>query len=204
MRKNKRKFLYLLSPNKIEKNFYKDLVSVFKFKNISVFQLRLKKYNYKNKEIIGKKVKQICKKFRVKFIINDDVFLTKKLGADGCHLGQSDMNLDKARKILGKKIIGITCHNSIKLAREAVHGNASYIALGAFFNSKTKRAKYKSDINLIKKVKKLTNKPVVAIGGINYKNYEKLLLNGADFIAISGYIWKNKNLNPSDAIKLIK
>ena len=105
---------------------------------------------------------------------------------------------------MGKKIIGITCHNSIKLAREAVHGNASYIALGAFFNSKTKRAKYKSNINLIKKVKKLTNKPVVAIGGINYKNYEKLLLNGADFIAISGYIWKNKNLNPSDAIKLIK
>ena len=204
MRKNKRKFLYLISPNKIQKKFYKDLASIFKFNNISVFQLRLKKYSYENKVIIGKKVKQICKKFRVKFIINDDVFLAKKLGADGCHLGQSDMKLDKARRILGKKIVGITCHNSIKLVREAVHNNASYIALGAFFNSQTKKAKYKSNVNLIKRVKKLTNKPVVAIGGINYKNYEKLLLNGADFIAISGYIWKNKSLNPTDAIKLIK
>ena len=204
MRKNKRKFLYLISPNKIQKKFYKDLASIFKFNNISVFQLRLKKYSYENKVIIGKKVKQICKKFRVKFIINDDVFLAKKLGADGCNLGQYDMKLDKARRILGKKIVGITCHNSIKLVREAVHNNASYIALGAFFNSQTKKAKYKSNVNLIKRVKKLTNKPVVAIGGINYKNYEKLLLNGADFIAISGYIWKNKSLNPTDAIKLIK
>ena len=108
MRKNKRKFLYLISPNKIQKKFYKDLASIFKFNNISVFQLRLKKYSYENKVIIGKKVKQICKKFRVKFIINDDVFLAKKLGADGCHLGQSDMKLDKARRILGKKIVGIT------------------------------------------------------------------------------------------------
>ena len=70
--------------------------------------------------IIGKKIKKICKNFNVKFLINDDVFLTKKLNADGCHLGQKDMNALDARKIIGNKIIGVTCHNSIKLAKVAL------------------------------------------------------------------------------------
>ena len=62
---------------------------------------------------------KICKKFNVKFLINDDVFIAKKLNADGCHLGQKDMNIIKARKLIGNKIIGVTCHNSIKLSKIA-------------------------------------------------------------------------------------
>ena len=89
--------------------------------------------------IIGKKIKKICKKFNVKFLINDDVYLAKKLNADGCHLGQKDMNILDARKLIGNKIIGITCHNSIKLARDAIKNNADYLAFGAFNSSKTKK-----------------------------------------------------------------
>lgn len=204
MRKNKKKFLYIISPNKIDKNFYHYLREILKLNTTSIFQLRLKSYSHKRKINIGQKVKKICRNYKVKLIINDDVILAKELGADGCHLGQSDWHPNKARKILRNKIIGITCHNSVKLVREAIKNNASYIALGAFFNSKTKKIRYKSSLSLIHKVKKLTNKPVVAIGGINHKNYEKILLNRADFIAISGYIWRNKSLNPFDAIKLLK
>tara|TARA_Y100000816_G_C26095298_1_gene579479 strand:- start:879 stop:1493 length:615 start_codon:yes stop_codon:yes gene_type:complete len=204
LRKNKKKFLYIISPNKIEKNFYHYLREILKLNTTSIFQLRLKSYSHKTKINIGHKVKKICRIYKVKLIINDDVILAKELGADGCHLGQSDWHPTKARKILGNKIIGITCHNSVKLVREAIKNNASYIALGAFFNSKTKKIRYKSSLSLIQKVKKLTTKPVVAIGGINHKNYKKILLNHADFIAISGYIWKNKSLNPFDAIKLLK
>lgn len=204
MRKNKKKFLYIISPNKIDKNFYHYLREILKLNTTSIFQLRLKSYSHKRKINIGQKVKKICRNYKVKLIINDDVILAKELGADGCHLGQSDWHPNKARKILRNKIIGITCHNSVKLVREAIKNNASYIALGAFFNSKTKKIRYKSSLSLIHKVKKLTTKPVVAIGGINHKNYEKILLNRADFIAISGYIWRNKSLNPFDAIKLLK
>ena len=75
----------------------------------------------------------------------------KKLNADGCHLGQKDMPLFKARKILKKKIIGVTCHNSIKLARIAIKNKADYIAFGAFNLSKTKKTKYKASINILKK-----------------------------------------------------
>ena len=204
MRINKKKFIYLISPLRIKKTFYSDLIKIFKTNKVSFFQLRLKKESFKKKLIIGKKIKKICKNFNVNFLINDDIFLTKKLNADGCHLGQKDMNILNARKLIGNKIIGVTCHNSIKLSKIAVKNKADYIALGAFNNSKTKKIKYRASINLLRKVKKFTKTPVVAIGGINSYNYKKLLLNKANFLAISGYIWKNKKNKPIEAIKKFK
>jgi len=205
LRINKKKFIYLISPSNIENNhFYNDLIEVFKSKKVSFFQLRLKNAKMNKKILIGRKVKKICKKFKVKFLINDDPILTKKLNADGCHLGQKDMNINNARKILKKKIIGITCHNSIKLAKIAIRNKVDYLAFGAFNNSKTKKTRYKAKINILLSINKLTKIPVVAIGGINSKNYKKLLLNKANFLAISGYIWNNKKYKPSEAIEKIK
>ena len=203
MRFNNKKFIYLISPLKIKKSFYNDLIEVLKYKKVGFFQLRLKRQNFKKKLLIGKKIKKICKKYDVKFLINDDVNLSKKLNADGCHLGQKDMNIFEARKLIGKKIIGITCHNSIKLANIAVNNKADYIALGAFYPSKTKKVKYRAPTRILKQVRKIIKTPIVAIGGINSSNYKKLLLNKANFLAISGYIWKNKKLKPLDAIKRI-
>ena len=154
--------------------------------------------------MIGEKIQRICKKFNVKFLVNDDTLIAKKLNADGCHLGQKDMSIIKARKLIGNKIIGITCHNSIRLVKVAVKNKADYIALGAFNDTKTKKIKYKASINLLRKVKKITKTPVVAIGGINSDNYKKLLLNKANFLAISGYIWNNDKLKPVRAIKILK
>ncbi len=205
MKINKKKFIYLISPNKISKSsFFNDLVAVLKSKRISFFQLRLKNTKNKNKILIGKKVKKICKKYNVNFIINDDPVLAKKLNADGCHLGQKDMKINEARKILKKKIIGITCHNSKKLAKNAIKNKADYIAFGAFHGSKTKKVRYKAKINIIRSIKKISMIPIVAIGGINSNNYKKLLLNNANFLAISGYIWNNKKYKPSEAIEKIK
>tara|TARA_B100001057_G_scaffold176237_1_gene176923 strand:- start:2236 stop:2850 length:615 start_codon:yes stop_codon:yes gene_type:complete len=201
---NKKKFLYLISPNKIVRSFYGDLTKVLRSNKISFFQLRLKKYNFRNKLRIAKKIKKICKKFKVKLLINDDPILAKRIDADGCHLGQKDMSIRDARKLLKKKIIGVTCHNSLRLAKIAIKNKANYLAFGAFNLSKTKKVKFKANVNLIKKLKKTSNIPVVAIGGINNLNYKKLLLNKSDFLAISGYIWNNKKLKPLEAIELIK
>ena len=204
MRVKNKKFIYLISPLKIEKTFYSHLEKVLSQKKVSFFQLRLKKENLKKKLIIAKKIKKICKKFNIKFLINDDVYLAKKLNADGCHLGQKDMDILDARKLIGNKIIGITCHNSIQLAKVALKNKADYLAFGAFYLSKTKKAKYRASLNLLKKARKITKKPIVAIGGINSSNYKKLLLNKANLLAISGYIWKNKKLKPIEAIKKLK
>ena len=194
MKKNK-KFIYLISPKKIKNSiFYNDLISVFKSKKISFFQLRLKK----------EKSEKIINKFNVKLIINDNPLLAKKIGADGCHLGQSDSKVFEARKILKNKIIGVTCHNSKKLIKKAIYDKVDYLALGAFYPTKTKKVKFRAKIKLIKEAKKITKIPIVAIGGINLNNYKKLLLIKANFLAISSYIWNNKKYKPLEAIKKLK
>jgi thiamine-phosphate pyrophosphorylase len=204
LRISKKKFIYLISPNKIYPQFYYDLKKVLKIGKVGFFQLRLKKYSLQEKIIIGKRIKQICKKNNVKFLINDDPKLSNKLNADGCHLGQKDTSLEEARKIVGNKIIGITCHNSINLAKTAIKEKADYIAFGAFYSTKTKKTKYRATTKILNKVKKLTRIPIVAIGGININNYKKLLLNNANLLAISGYVWNNKKYKPFETIEKIK
>tara|TARA_B100001109_G_C18656357_1_gene377432 strand:- start:9 stop:623 length:615 start_codon:yes stop_codon:yes gene_type:complete len=201
---DKKKFIYLISPNKIYSNFYKQLSLLLKTRKVSFFQLRLKNYTLEEKILIGKKVKNICKKNKVKLLINDNPFLALKLNADGCHLGQKDMNINEAKKIIGNKIIGITCHNSINLAKKAIKAKADYIAFGAFYSSKTKKTKYEASTKILRKMRKISKTPIVAIGGINSDNYKNLLLNKANFLAISGYIWKNYKYKPLQAIKKLR
>jgi len=175
---------------------------VLKTKKVKYFQLRLKKISTLNLIKIAKKIKKITKKNKVKFLINDNPFVAKTIDADGCHIGQKDLNYITSRKVLGKKkIIGVTCHNSKKLALNAKKIGANYIAFGAFFKSSTKKTKYNANLALLRWSKKKINIPIVAIGGINNSNYKKVLSNGAKLIACSGYIWNNEKLDPVSAIK---
>ena len=205
MKINNKRFVYLISPTKITDNtFFKSLELVFKSKKVRFFQLRLKNEKLSKKIIISKKIIKICKKYKVKFLVNDDPILALKVNADGCHLGQKDMSIIKAKKILKNKIIGITCHNSIRLAKKALMNGANYIAVGAFYKTKTKKVKFRAKPSILRKIKKLSDNPIVAIGGINEKNYKKLLLNKANFLAISGYIWNNNKYKPYEAIERLK
>tara|TARA_E500000331_G_scaffold314350_1_gene323596 strand:- start:2979 stop:3587 length:609 start_codon:yes stop_codon:yes gene_type:complete len=200
-----KKIIYLLSPPIINNKFYKDLDLTLKVNIVKYFQLRLKKTNISNLVKISKKIKKILKKYNVKFIINDNPLLAKKVDADGCHIGQKDMDYKTSRKILGKKkIIGITCHNSKKLALEAKNNGADYIAFGSFFKSSTKKSPFKANLTTLRWAKKKINMPIVAIGGINGSNFKKILLSGSNFIACSSFVWKNKKLKPFEAIKKFK
>ena len=127
-----KKYIYLISPKKIRgASFYKELNKVLKTNKVKYFQLRLKKISNPSLLKISKKVIKIFKKNNVKFLINDKPFVAKMVGADGCHIGQKDIDFAIARKILGKnKIIGVTCHNSKKLALNAKKHGANYIAFG--------------------------------------------------------------------------
>ncbi len=166
--------------------------------------MRLKKYSLRQKILIGKKIKNICEANKVCFLINDDPWLANKLDADGCHLGQNDMKIKEARDIIGNKIIGITCHNSIKLAKIAIKSKADYLAFGAFNSTKTKKTKYQATTKILGEVNQITDIPIVAIGGINSNNYKNLLLNKANFLAISSYVWNNKKYKPKQAIEILR
>ena len=201
-----KKYIYLISPQKIRGvKFYKDLNNVLKTNKVKYFQLRLKKISTPDLLRISEKVKKIVKKNNVKFIINDKPLVAKKINADGCHVGQKDIDFNIARKILGKnKIIGVTCHNSKKFALIAKKRRADYIAFGSFFRSSTKKTAFRANLEILRWAKKKINMPTVAIGGINSSNYKKILSSGANLIACSSYVWNNKKLDPVSAISKFK
>ena len=201
-----KRYIYLISPQTINgAKFYNKLHQVLKTNKVRYFQLRLKKTSTSNLLKISKKIKKIARKNNVKFLINDKPLIAKMVGADGCHIGQKDMNFISSRKILGKnKIIGMTCHNSKKLALRAKKYGANYVAFGSFFESSTKKSAFKANLAILRWAKKKINIPTVAIGGINSSNYKKILSSGASFIACSSYIWNNKKLNPAAAINKFK
>ncbi len=199
-----KRLIYLISPNRIDKNFYDSLEKVLLVKNVKFFQLRLKKIRPNSLHAIATKIKKITKKHKVKFIINDNYILASKINADGCHMGQLDGPISEARKKLKKKILGVTCHNSKTFAKTAIDNKADYIAFGSFFKSKLKKNAKKANINILKWAKKKTKKSVVAIGGINNQNYKKLIKAGAKYIAISSFIWDNPKLKPEFAIREFK
>ena len=112
------------------------------------------------------------------------------------------MSIKNARKLLKKnKIIGITCHGSKKLIYNSLGQKPNYIAIGSFFKSKLKPDAIKAKKKLIKWCKQKTDLPIVAIGGINNKNYKSLIKFGVKYLAISSFIWNNPRFKPEDAIK---
>mgnify|MGYP006111969481 FL=1 len=196
-----KRFVYLISPNRINKKFYNNLDKVLSYGNVKFFQLRLKKNNILK---IANKIKKITHKYKVKFIINDDYILASKVKADGCHMGQLDGSIKKAKKKLKNKIIGVTCHNSKILAKNAIKDKANYLAFGSFFKSKLKPNAKKASLNILRWSKKNIKKPIVVIGGINNLNYKTLIKSGAKYIAISSFIWDNPELKPELAIRKFK
>ena len=202
--RNLKRLIYLISPNKIYSNFYIDLNKVLESKKVSFFQLRLKNKSQNEVIKIAKKIKLITQKHDVKLIINDNSVLAKKINADGCHLGQRDDSIELARKNIKKKIIGITCHGSKELALLAYKNKCDYVAFGSFYKSRLKPKAKKVDLKILSWAKKKIKKPIVVIGGITDKNYKKLINSGANYIAISTFIWNNPFLKPEIAIKKFK
>ena len=151
-----KRYIYLISPQRIsDSNFFLKLDQVLRTKKIKYFQLRLKKVSKSKIIKISKIIRKITKKNNVKFLINDKPYMAKIVGADGCHIGQKDTNIQTCRKILGKnKVIGITCHNSKKLALQAKRNGANYVAFGSFFKSSTKKTNYKANLEILRWAKK--------------------------------------------------
>ena len=161
---------------------------------ISLFQFRDKNSKYEIKKSTALKLQTLCKKYNTLFIINDDVVLAKEISADGVHLGGDDMGISMARKILGDKIIGVSCYNNLEDAITAEIMGADYIALGSFFNSPTKPEARKIAIDLLPIAKSKLNIPVVAIGGITPENGKQLVDNKVDYLAIISGIYASTDI----------
>lgn len=134
---------------------------------------------------------QLCRAASVPLLINDDVALAERIGADGVHLGQGDASLAQARERLGvHAIIGITCHDSLDLAASAAAGGADYLAFGACFASRTKPGARLCPLSRLTEARQLFNRPLVAIGGISPDNAAHVIAAGADALAVITGLWE--------------
>jgi len=152
---------------------------------INVLQYRHKTNDDQLKLNEAQQLLDLCLTHNTLFIVNDDINLCEKVGADGIHIGQSDINARLARAALGKKfIIGVTCHDSLKLAIDAENNSADYIALGAIFHSINKPKAIHCPLSKINNIKKNINIPIVGIGGINFENQSLAYDAGCDAVAM--------------------
>jgi thiamine-phosphate pyrophosphorylase len=137
----------------------------------------------------------------VAVLINDRPDLAVELGADGAHIGQSDMPYAQARKLVGSgAILGVTCHDSRHLAMEAGEAGADYVAFGAFFPTETKDPSAKAEPELLTWWQQMIELPCVAIGGITTENARPLVEAGADFLAVSAGVWQRSG-GPTEAVR---
>ena len=138
----------------------------------------------------------ICQQYQVPLIINDDVALARQVGAEGIHLGQTDAKLTTVRAMLGNDvIIGISCHNQLVLAQEAVAKGATYVAFGRFFPSQTKPNAVAAHLDLLSQARQLLSCPIVAIGGITPDNGKHLIAAGADCLAVIHGVFGQPNIS---------
>lgn len=149
----------------------------------TTIQLRMKNAPTRRMLEVGKELRRLTDEYDTLFIVNDRIDVALATGADGVHLGQEDMPIEIAREIVGDMIIGISASN-LKEAKEAERKGADYIGAGSVFPTSTKEdAKYLG-LNGLKEIVENVDIPIVAIGGINHDNVEKVLEIGVQGIAV--------------------
>lgn len=182
--------LYLISPQEVGGGFPDRLRAALSNGGAAAFQLRVKDVPEHELARLAEPLQRICADHDTAFIVNDSVALTKRLGADGVHLGQSDGDIRDARAILGPSAqIGRTCHDSRHLAMEAGEAGADYVAFGAFYETTTKPSHYRPKPPILSWWSAVFEIPCVAIGGITPANAGPLVAAGADFIAVCQAVW---------------
>jgi thiamine-phosphate pyrophosphorylase len=185
--------LYLITPPTLPAKFEDQLAAALDAGDVAAVQLRLKDVP---DDVVLKTIERlrpIAQSRDVAFLLNDRPDLAVKSGCDGAHVGQTDMPLKQARKILGDLTMGVTCHNSRHLAMEAGEGGADYVAFGAFFATTTKEPPEMAEIETLKLWAETMEIPCVAIGGITAENCAPLVQAGAEFLAVVGAVWNHAN-----------
>ena len=184
--------LYLITPPRLDDlaGFGRTLAHALDAGDVAALQIRLKDVP---DEIVAAAVDAlmpIAQARGVAVLLNDRPDLAARLGCDGVHVGQDDMPLAQARKVMGAEaMIGVTCHDSLHLAMEAAEGGADYVAFGAFFPTTTKDAPTRAELELLSGWQADMVLPCVAIGGITVETAAGLAAAGADFLAVSAGVW---------------
>ncbi len=193
--------LYLITPPVLAPATFRDiLAAALDAGDVAAVQLRLKNWADDDLRRAIDLLRPVAQSRDVAFLLNDRPDLAVATGCDGAHIGQDDMKVPAARKLLGDLTLGVTCHDSRDLAMGAGEQGADYVAFGAFFTSTTKEPPAMAEPGILAWWSGLMELPCVAIGGITAQNCRPLVEAGADFVAVSAAIWADP-AGPAAAVK---
>ena len=184
--------LYLVTPPVLAPARFRDtLAEALDAGPVAAVQLRLK--DWADDELLRAVdlLRPVAQDRDVAFLLNDRPDLAVRSGCDGAHVGQEDMPVAEARRLLEGLSLGVTCHNSRDLAMTAGEAGANYVAFGAFYPTTTKAPPTMAEPDLLAWWSGLMEVPCVAIGGITAANCMPLVEAGADFLAVSAAIWSH-------------
>ncbi|MBI5055920.1 MAG: thiamine phosphate synthase [Nitrospirae bacterium] len=182
--------LYLITDRTLSGLSHTQIVRQAIAAGIRTIQLREKQMTKKELYHEALSLRELTRKYKATFIINDYIDIALAADADGVHLGQDDMPVEEARRIMGrKKIIGVSTH-SLKQALKAQEAGADYIGFGPMFPTSTKDAGSSKGLRKLSEVREHINIPIVAIGGISPNNVPSVLEAGADAVAVMSAILK--------------
>ncbi len=193
--------LYLITPPAFDLGeFRTELGAALGGGDVAAVQYRPKDVDdHTIREAIGA-LQPVVRAAGAAFILNDRPDLAAETNCDGVHIGQEDAPYLAARRQLGPDAtIGVTCHDSRHLAIEAAEAGADYVAFGAFFPTTTKQPKARTKPEILQWWSELMEVPCVAIGGITAENCAPLVRAGADFLAVSGAVWRHPD-GPAAAV----
>ncbi|MCW8085309.1 thiamine phosphate synthase [Sabulicella glaciei] len=183
--------LYLITPPVLEPGFPDRLARALDAGDVACVQLRLKDAPRDAIRRAVDALRPVAQSRDVAFLLNDDAAMAVETGCDGAHLGQGDGDHAAARRLLGERTLGITCHASRHLAMEAGEVGADYVAFGAFFPTATKETVHAAGTDLLEWWSEMMEIPSVAIGGITAANCGPLVRAGAEFLAVVGAVWNH-------------
>ncbi|WP_426031793.1 thiamine phosphate synthase [Caulobacter sp. DWP3-1-3b2] len=186
--------LYLITPPTLDDlaAFARTLAEALDGGDVAALQIRLKDASDEAIAAAVEALSPIARAHDAAVILNDRPDLAAQTRCDGVHIGQDDMPLAQARKLMGQgAMIGVTCHDSRHLAMEAAEAGADYVAFGAFFPTTTKDALTTADLEILSIWQETMEVPSVAIGGVTAENAAPLATAGADFLAVSAGVWKH-------------
>lgn len=185
--------LYLITPPAFDaEEFAPKLEAALTAGDVAAMQLRLKRVEEAVLLHAIAVLRPIAQAHGVAFLLNDRPDLTQAGGCDGAHVGQEDMGVRQARRLLGpERTLGVSCHASRHLAMEAGEAGADYVAFGSFFPSTTKETPARASPEILQWWSELMEIPSVAIGGITPANCAPLVRAGADFLAVISAVWNH-------------
>lgn len=196
--------LYIITPERLDLGSFPDaLARALDAGDVALVQLRLKGADDSVWRRAIDALLPVCRSRGVGLLLNDRADLVVAAGCDGAHVGQEDMAADEARRAMGPRLtLGVTCKQSLDLARRAVADGADYVAFGAFFPSASKQVSRLADPDVLRRWAAESATPSCAIGGITADNLAPLARAGANLLAIIGGVWSHAD-GPAAGVRAI-